>query len=100
MAYAELWKITAYCACQKCCGKFSDGYFSSGRAVYYGGVACNWLNFGTKLRIGDKIYTIEDRGAKSLFGDKSNHIKHIDIYMPKHDDALKFGVQYLEVKIL
>ena len=99
-AYAEIWKVTAYCACTKCCGKYSDGQFASGRLVYYGGVACNWLKFGTSLLIGGKVYTVEDRGAKSLFGSKTNHIKHVDIYMPKHEDALKFGVKWLNVDIL
>lgn len=96
----DLWKITAYCAKKCCCGEYSDGVFASGRKVYVGGVACNWISFGTKLTIGDKIYTVEDRGAKSLFGSKSNKIKHIDIYMASHQEARNFGVQYAKVEVL
>ena len=95
----ELWLLTAYCSCEKCCGVYSDGYFASGKKVYVGGVACNWLPFGTKLEIDGQIYTVEDRGAKSLFGDKNNHIKHIDIYFNDHKEARKFGKRYAEVKI-
>lgn len=100
VCYAEdLWKITAYCACSKCCGK-TDGIMASGKKVYPGAIACNWLPFGTKVKIeGIGIFTVEDRGAKSLFGTKTNHIKHIDIYMPTHREALKFGVRWLKVEV-
>lgn len=94
------WKITHYCSCEKCCGKWADGHFASGKKVYDGGVACNWLPFGTKVQIGNRIYTVEDRGAKSLFGDKDNHIKHIDIWMADHNAARKAGVKWMRVKIL
>jgi 3D (Asp-Asp-Asp) domain-containing protein len=98
VARAEEWKVTAYCACPKCCGKYSDGVFASGKKVYVGGVAVNWLKFGTKITIDGKEYTVEDRGAKSIFGTKDKPIKAVDIYFESHNEARKFGVQYLEVK--
>ena len=97
----ELWKVTAYCACSKCCGEYADGYFASGKKCYVGGVACNWLPFGTKVKIeGMGVYTVEDRGAKSLFGDKNNHIKHVDIYFNSHSEARNFGVKWLKVEVI
>lgn len=100
-AHAEQWKITAYCACTKCCGPSAKGITASGKEVRSGMVACNWLPFGTKVAItGMGAYLVEDRGARSLFGSKKNHIKHLDIYMPDHKEALKFGVRYTEVTIL
>lgn len=94
------WKITAYCACVKCCGK-SDGITASGHKAKYGYIALNWLPFGTKVRIaGLGEFIVMDRGAKSLFGSKKNPIKHIDIYMTSHKEARKFGVKYAEVEIL
>jgi 3D (Asp-Asp-Asp) domain-containing protein len=97
---SETWKVTSYCACSKCCGK-SDGITASGKKAQYGMVACNWLAFGTKVRISNLgTFTVADRGAKSLFGSKNNHIKHIDVYMSSHSQALKFGVKYLTVSIL
>jgi 3D (Asp-Asp-Asp) domain-containing protein len=68
--------------------------------VDVGGVACNWLPFGTKVLIGSKLYTVEDRGAKSIFGTKNDHKKAIDIYFESHEEALEFGVQRLKVEIL
>jgi len=99
LAQAEQWKVTAYCSCAKCCGKF-DGVTASGKLAKVGYVACNWLPFGTRLKIGDKICVVMDRGAKSKFGDKKNKIKHVDIWMPTHEQAKKFGVQYKNVEIL
>ncbi len=96
----DLWKITAYCSCSKCCGK-SDGITVSGHKAEQGYVACNWLPFGTKVSIeGLGTFRVMDRGARSLFGSKDNHIKHIDIWLPTHKEAGTFGVQYKEVRIL
>ena len=93
-------KLTAYCACQRCCGK-TDAITASGYKAQYGFVACNWLPFGTKVKIeGLGTFIVMDRGAKSLFGSKNNHIKHLDIYMPTHREARNFGVKYAEVEVL
>ena len=97
---SELWLITAYCPCVKCCGK-SDNITASGKLGRYGYVACNWLKFGTEVNIdGLGVFKVQDRGAKSLFGSRDNHIKHLDVYFSNHKEALKFGRQYREVKIL
>lgn len=97
---AEIFKLTAYDACIKCCGK-TDGITASGKiAKPHHTIACNWLPFGTKVKIMGEIYTVQDRGAKSLFGSKKNHIKHIDIFMPTHKEARNFGVRYEPVEIL
>lgn len=96
---SEVWKITAYCSCAKCCGK-SDGITASGKVAKWGYVACNWLPFGTEVEIeGIGAFIVMDRGAKSLFGSKTNHIKHLDIWFPTHNDAKQFGVKWREVKI-
>lgn len=97
---AEVWRVTAYDACKKCCGK-TDGITASGRKAVVGRtVACNWLPFGTRLRIDGRIFIVEDRGAKSLFGSKTNNIRHVDVFMDSHKLALAFGSQYLTVEIL
>ena len=57
-----------------------------GRTVAIGG-----LPFGTKLMIRGHEYTVEDRGTP--YG-------HIDVYMNSHEEALKFGVQYADVRLL
>jgi 3D (Asp-Asp-Asp) domain-containing protein len=96
----EVWKVTSYCACQHCCGPNAKGVTASGKQVKEGMVACNWLPFGTQVKVeGLGTFTVEDRGARSLFGSKTNHIKHLDVYMPTHQAARQFGVKYLEVQI-
>ena len=102
LAYAQgdKWLITAYCPCKICYGKNAKGITASGKRAKVGMAACNWLKFGTKVKIDGKVYVVEDRGAKSLFGDKNNHIKHIDIFFNTHNEAKQFGRQYLEVEIL
>lgn len=84
-------ELTWYCACKVCCGK-TDGITASGLKVKNGQscpaiVACNWLDFGTKVIIGGTIYTVADRGGKDL-----SRIGRFDIYTPNgHDYALKQG---------
>ena len=97
---SEVWKITAYCSCSKCCGK-ADGITASGKVAEKGICALNWLPFGALVRIeGLGTFKVMDRGARSLFGSRTNHIKHIDIWFPTHAEARKFGVQYKNVEVL
>ena len=97
----DLWRITAYCACKKCCGKYADGITASGKKVKVGFVANNWLPFGTKVKIeGLGIYIVEDRGSKKYFGTKEEKRKALDIYFEEHEEAKRFGVKYLKVEIL
>lgn len=86
-----VYKITAYCACKKCCGK-TDGITASGTKVKAGRTIAAPKNFpfGTKLMINGHVYTVEDRGG-AIKG------KRIDIYFDTHEEALKFGVKNLEV---
>lgn len=94
------WHITAYCGCKRCCGK-SDGITASGRKATQGRtVAINWLPFGSRVKIGPKVYIVEDRGAKSLFGTKNRPIKHADIFFDSHEEARRFGSRYMNVEIL
>jgi 3D (Asp-Asp-Asp) domain-containing protein len=88
--YEELgtYKLTAYCACSKCCGK-SDGITASGVKAQAGRtVAAKNLSFGTELMINGEIYTVEDRGVGSGV---------VDIFFDSHSEALDFGVKYAKV---
>lgn len=82
-------KLTAYCACSKCCGKWAGGETASGTTPTQGKtVAMAGVPFGTRLRINDHIYTVEDRGT--AYG-------HVDIFFSNHSEALQFGMQYADV---
>lgn len=85
------YKITAYCACAKCCGK-TNGITASGTKVQAGRTIAAPKNFpfGTKLVINGHTYTVEDRGG-AIQGNR------IDIYFNTHEEALQWGVKYLEV---
>lgn len=53
---------------------------ASGKPVYVGAVACpNTLRLGTKIMIGDKTYTCEDRYAQRL--DKMRGLPTIDVFV-------------------
>lgn len=68
-----------------------------GTHVRDGIIACNFLKFGTKVRLpeiyGDKVFVVEDRMAK-----KNSH--KIDIWMPSRQAALSFGVRQLALEIV
>ena len=91
--YLGTFKLTAYCECEKCCGKWAnDNKTASGTAPTEGRtIASNELPFGTKVSIYGHTYTVEDRGVEGM---------HIDIYFESHQDALVFGKRYAEVYAL
>lgn len=86
------YKLTAYCACEECCGK-TDGITASGvKAVEGVTVAADTTihPFGTKLFINGHEYTVQDKGA-AIKGNK------VDIFFDNHQEALEFGVQHKEI---
>lgn len=88
------YKVTAYCACVRCCGK-TNGITASGtKATANRTVAApSTFAFGTKLEINGQTYTVEDRGG-AIQGNR------IDVYMNSHSEALAWGVRYLDVDVL
>lgn len=91
----EIYKITAYCPCSICCGKWSNGITSIGTTAVAGRTIAtdSKFPFGTKLKINGHIYTVEDRGG-AIKGNR------IDIYMNTHAEALSWGVKYLPVEVV
>lgn len=71
---------------------------ASGKHVYDGMLAANWLPFGTKIKIpelyGDKIFTVDDR-MNSRYG-----YGRMDIWLDTSKaEARKFGVKRLTVEV-
>lgn len=93
-AQGEIYKVTAYCACMKCCGK-TNGITAMGTKATEGRTvaASSKFAFGTKLNINGHVYTVEDRGG-AITGNK------IDIYLNSHAAALAWGVRYLPVSVV
>lgn len=89
-------RITAYCACEICCGEWAKNrpldengnpivYGASGQVLTPGAsVACS-LPFGTKIEIDGLpgTYVVEDRTAEWI-QDKYNGMT-VDIYMDSHE---------------
>ena len=99
---SRVWvKTTAYCHCQKCCGKAPGtkgyGLTASGIDLLDGYThkvvaAPKGWDFGTELYIvgvdGSVDYgyaTVEDRGG-AIKGSR------LDVYFPDHDTCLEYGV--------
>ena len=99
---SRIWiKATAYCHCQKCCGKAPGtkgyGYTASGVNLLDGYehkvvAAPKGWDFGTELYLagvdGSADYgyaTVEDRGG-AIKGSR------LDVYYPSHEDCLEYGV--------
>lgn len=85
-------KLTAYCPCEKCCGK-SDGITASGEKAVQGVTAATdkSIPFGARLYIdgvGERV--AQDRGG-AIRGNR------IDVYFDSHTDALEFGVRHADV---
>lgn len=100
-------RLTAYCPCEKCCGKWGKNrptdengniivYTASGSIARQGYTIAadrTKLPFGTKVYINGREYEVQDVGGAI----KENRI---DIYFESHQEALEFGVQYAEVFVL
>ena len=88
------YKVTAYCACVRCCGK-TNGITASGTVATANRTiaAPSTFAFGTQVVINDQTYTVEDRGG-AIQGNR------IDVYMNSHSEALAWGVRYLDVEVL
>ncbi len=90
----SLFTVTAYCPCEACCGRFSDGITASGHIIMPGDkfvASPPEIAFGTMLDIpGYGIVPVLDRGPKKGW---------LDVFYSDHETALDWGVQKLKVKI-
>lgn len=68
---------------------------ASGRHVGPGVVAANFLPFGTRVRIGQKMYTVWDR-----LNERYNDMYIVDIWHPSRAEALMFGARIVEMEVV
>ncbi len=98
----ELFTVTAYCPCRKCCGVWSgDGKTASGRSIRYNGgrfVAADTrvLPFFTKVSVrgyaGGRAVPVIDRG-RGVRG------RHIDLFFRSHRQAKRWGSRKMWITI-
>lgn len=93
--YLGNFKITSYCACEKCCGK-CDGITATGTIATEGrtiAVDPKVIPYGTRVSINGHEYIAEDCG-----GAINNN--HIDMFINSHERALEYGIYYADVYIV
>jgi 3D (Asp-Asp-Asp) domain-containing protein len=93
-------RVTAYCPCEKCCGKNSNRKTASGHKIKRGDTfvaADKRYPFGTEFIVpgynNSKPVKVLDRG----FAIRGNQL---DVFFDSHQKAKKWGVKYLPVKVL
>ena len=92
-------RVTGYCPCSRCCGDFSDGITANNHRIRDGDTfvaADKSYPFGTEMVIphynAGKSVQVMDRGG-AIQGDR------LDLFFHTHQQALEWGVQYLDVLI-
>lgn len=92
-------RVTGYCTCRKCCGKFSDGKTANNHRVRRGDVfvaADKRYRFGTEMIVpgynNTQSVQVFDRG-RVIKGNR------LDLYFDSHNQAKKWGVKYLDVLV-
>lgn len=91
-----IFKLTAYCPCYECNGKWSHGNTTTtstgvvAKANHTIAADNRILKANTWVIINNKLYKVEDVGG-AVKG------KHIDIYVNKHSETTKFGTRYANV---
>lgn len=92
-------RVTAYCPCAVCCGRFADGRTANGYVIRRGdrfAAAPQKYPFGTEMIVphyhGNKPIFILDRGG-AIKGNR------LDVFFHSHTQAAAWGVKYLDVKV-
>lgn len=107
----RVFRVTAYCPCEKCCGKFADGITASGHRIQPGDRFCAapaTIPFGTLLDIPGygKAVPVLDRGGAIVAKGSTlrregrtfiTDYDRLDVFFPTHQEALQWGVQILTI---
>lgn len=93
--YLGVYRVTAYCPCETCCGEWADGITATGTTAQQGitiAVDPQIIPYGTRVTIDGHTYTAQDCGG-AIKG------KRIDVFFDRHEDAQAFGVQYHKIYV-
>lgn len=85
----DMFTVTAYCPCEKCCGAYANGYTATGEKATQGVTVAadpDVLPMGTEIELDGHTYTVQDTGG-AIAGNR------LDLYFDSHEDALRWGVR-------
>ena len=85
----DVFTVTAYCPCEKCCGAYASGYTATGAKATQGVTIAadpDVLPMGTEIELDGHTYTVQDTGG-AISGNR------LDLYFDSHEDALQWGVR-------
>ena len=92
-------RVTGYCPCRRCCGKYSDGITASGHRIEGGDgfvAADKKHSFGARVIVpgynNSKPVRVLDRGG-AIRGNR------LDVFFNSHREAQEWGIRYLPVKV-
>ncbi len=92
-------RVTAYCPCRRCCGRYSDGKTASGHKIKRGDTfvaADKRYSFGTEMIVpgynNSKPVKVPDRG-RAIRGNR------LDVFFDSHRKARKWDIKYLSVRV-
>ena len=93
--YVGEFTLTAYCPCEKCCGKWADGLTATGIQAGPGVVAVDpdVIKLGSTVIIDGQQYLAADTGS-GVDG------MRIDVCTDSHEAAAAFGVQTAGVWVI
>jgi len=92
-------RVTAYCPCEKCCGKYSDGITASGHKIRPGDV---FVAADRKYAMDIEMIVAGYNNSKPVkVLDRGGAIKgeRLDVFFYTHQEALNWGVRHLDVKV-
>ena len=86
---------TAYCPCERCCGRHSDGITASGTSAYVKGIAVDRrkIKFDTVVDVPGYGKVIADDVGGAIKGNR------IDVRFKTHKRALKWGRKWVTIKV-
>ena len=105
-----IFRVTAYCSCYECCGKWAlnrprdeNGHEivrgASGERLIANYSCASTYPFGTKIEVdGFGTFEVHDRTAQWVVDKHGKNI--IDVYVDNHEDIKKIGKQFLEGVII
>lgn len=90
-AEPPIYRVSAYCPCERCCGVWADGITASGHVIKPGD---RFVAADKRFEFG-QMFVIPGYGRVPVL-DRGGAIKgfRLDLYFDTHQEALRWGVKY------